>query len=120
MITVMQNLPENIIGFKYESQITAEDYESVLFPLFEAASKKYKELNVLCQLSESFKGFKLGALKDDFQIGVKYFSRWNKIAFVSDKEGMNHLVKVFGFLIPAKVETFSSQQVDEALRWLSE
>ena len=82
MITRIENLPENIIGLKYDGQVTAADYESVIFPVLERASEKSKDLKILCQLTENFKGFDLGALKDDFKIGIKYFRDWKKIAFV--------------------------------------
>ncbi len=32
---------------------------------------------------------------------------------------MNHEVKAFGFLVPAKVKTFENKGMDEAMRWLT-
>ncbi|HUZ61013.1 MAG TPA: STAS/SEC14 domain-containing protein [Hanamia sp.] len=90
------------------------------FLLLRAAVKKNKDLKVLCWLGENFKGFKLGALKEDMVIGIKYFKDWKKIAFVSDKEWMNHTVKAFGFLMPAKVRTFENKGMNAAIKWLSE
>lgn len=120
MITLIKNLPGDIIGFSYDDEVTAADYEKVLFPAIEKGAKKSKDLNVLCRLGENFKGFKLGALKEDMEIGIKYFKDWKKIAFVSDKEWMNHTVKAFGFLVPAKVRTFENKEMDTAIKWLSE
>ncbi len=82
--------------------------------------KKRKALNVLCLLGENFKGFKLGALKEDLEIGIKYFKDWKKIAFLSDKEWMKHTVKAFGFLVPAKVRTFENKEMEAAIKWLPE
>ena len=62
-------------------------------------------------MAESFKDFNLGALKDDVEIGLKYYRDWKKIAFVSDNEWMNHAVKAFGFLVPAKVKTFDNKDM---------
>lgn len=119
MITFIENLPENIIGLKYEGQVTAADYESVIFPALERASEKSKDLKILCELTDKFKGFDLGALKDDFAIGIKYFRDWKKIAFVSENEWMNHMVKALGFLIPAQIRIFKKINMDEAIKWLS-
>ena len=119
MITRIENLPENIIGLKYEGQVTAADYESVIFPALETTSAKSEGLKILCQLTDNFKGFNLGALKDDFEIGIKYYKDWKKIAFVSENEWMNHTVKAFGFLIPGHVRTFKKSNMDEAIKWLS-
>lgn len=120
MIALIKNMPDNIVAFRYDDEVTATDYETVLFPAVEAALRKSKNLKVLWQLGENFKGFKLGALKDDMELGLKYFRDWKKIAFVSDKEWMNHTVKAFGFLIPGKVKTFEKKNMHEAIKWLEE
>lgn len=120
MITLIKNIPDDIIGFSYDEEVTGADYETVVFPAVEAAEKKSKDLKVLIHLSENFTGFKLGALKDDLDIGLKYFRDWKKIAFVSDKEWINHIVKAIGFLMPAKVRTFENIEMNEAIEWLSE
>jgi hypothetical protein len=75
---------------------------------------------VLLQLGEKFTRFDLGALKDDMEIGLKYFKDWKKNAVVSDKDWMNHTVKAFGFLMPGKVRTFENKEMDAAIKWLSE
>lgn len=62
MITVIKNLPENIMGFRYEGQVTGEDYESVLLPAVTIAFKQNKSLKVLCQLAEDFEGFHFSAI----------------------------------------------------------
>lgn len=120
MITLIENIPGDIIAFRYDGEVTATDYETILFPAVEAAFKKSKALKALCQVGENFKGFKLGALKDDMELGLKYFRDWKKIAFVSDQEWMNHTVKAFGFLVPAKVKTFENKSMNEAIKWLEE
>lgn len=120
MITRIENLPADIIGYRYDGEVTATDYETVLFPAVEAAVQQNKELKVLCLLGEEFKGFDLSALKDDAALGFHYFKNWKKIAFVSDKDWLNHVVKAFGFLMPGKVRTFKTADFEEAKNWLAE
>ena len=71
-------------------------------------------------MDESFKGFSLGAAKDDMKMGIKYFRDFKKIAFVSDKKWMNRTVMAFGFLIPGHVRTFKNKKLDDAIKWLLE
>lgn len=118
MISIISKLPENIVGFKYDGKVTAKDYESILFPAIESAFGKSKDLKMLCQMADSFEGFKAGAIMDDIQLGIKYFRDWKKIAFVSKKNWMIHAVRTFGFLIPGQVQTFKKKK--EAISWLSE
>ena len=78
MITLIKSLPDNIIGCRYKGQVTDAYSESVLFPAVVTAFKKNKKLKVLLQLSENFEGFNFGALKDDVEVGLKYFASWKK------------------------------------------
>lgn len=120
MITLIKNLPDNIIGFRYKGKVTAKDYEKVLFPEFEKAHKKGKQIKVLWVLEKDFDAFTMGAVWDDMEMGIKYFRDWIKIAFVSDKKWMNHTVRAFGFLIPGHVRTFKNKKMDDAIKWLLE
>ena len=120
MVTITKNLPEDIVGFKYDEHVTKEDYENVLFPLFKTALEKSKDLKVLCEVADSFKDFNLGAIKDDMEIWLKYYTDWKKIAFVSDHEWMVHMVKAFKILIPAKIKIFENKDRIKAINWLEE
>ena len=120
MISIIKELPNNIIGFRCKGKVTAKDYESVLYPAFEKALKKSKKLKVLWQMDESFKRFSLDAAKDDMQMGIKYYHAWERIAFVSDKKWMSRIVTAFGFLIPGHVCTFKNKKLSEAISWLQE
>ena len=120
MIALIKDLPENIVGFKYSGEVTDTDYESVLFPTIRNADIKNNHLNILCKIEDDFTGFNLGAMKDDFELGFKYFKDWGKIAVVSEKSWLNHLTQALSFLIPAKVKVFDNQEMDKAITWLTE
>ncbi len=120
MIKPIENLPDNIIGFRYEGEVTNEDYKTVLYPVVEAALKKTKELKMLLEITESFAKFTLHAAWDDAAIGFKYFRDWKKIAFLSDKEWLNHTIKALSFLTPGQSRTFATNQMEEAISWLKE
>ena len=91
-----------------------------LFSAVEVDLKRSKNLKVLCRLIDNFKNFKLGALKDDMEMGWKYLREWEKIVFFSDRECMDHAVKAFWFLVPAKVKTFDDKNMNEAIKWWKE
>jgi hypothetical protein len=47
-----------------------------------------------------------------------HYSRWEKVAAVSDKEWLRHSVDVFGYLIPGEVKAFTLDQEAEARSWV--
>ena len=74
MIKIIPKLPKNIVGFEFNGTVTPKDYESTLYPALEVGLKKNNDLDVLCFIAKNFEGFKAGAVLEDLQLGVKYFS----------------------------------------------
>jgi hypothetical protein len=119
MIELKQNVPGNVIAFKFIGQVTGDDYENVLIPAMEAALGKHNKVRALAQLGPDFTGFEAAAMWDDAKVGLKHYTSWEKIALVTDIEWVIQAVKIFGFLVPGEVKRFSNDQLAEALNWVT-
>lgn len=115
----MSNLPDNVLGFSAEGQITGTDYETVLIPAVEKKLKSNKKINLLYHLGNNFMGFDLNAMLDDAKIGMKHLSSWGKIALVSDHNMINTFAKFFGYLLPCEIRIFSDAELESAKEWIS-
>ena len=120
MVELMQDLPENVIGFNATGKVTGDDYETVLIPAMEAAIEKHDKVRALGQLGPEFGGFEASAMWDDAKVGMKHYTSWEKIALVTDIDWIINSVKVFGFLVPGEVKLFGNDQLDEAKTWVTE
>ncbi|MEO6902785.1 MAG: STAS/SEC14 domain-containing protein [Bacteroidia bacterium] len=118
MIKEIENLPKNVVGFSYIGKVTGKDYESVVFPAVEKATKGKKKINILITFEKSFDKISLKAMVDDSIVGLKYIKSWKKIAIVSDHNKINHLIKAFSFLVPAEIKIFTLSKIDKALVWI--
>jgi hypothetical protein len=56
----------------------------------------------------------------DAKLGLRDLKSWEKIAVVSDKDWVEHLVKAFGWMIPGEVRVFESDELDEAKEWAAD
>lgn len=61
----------------------------------------------------------VGVWWDDFKMAIKHFSKWNKIAIVSDHDLIKKLANIFGFAYPGEARGFKLNQYDEAYNWVS-
>jgi hypothetical protein len=120
MIELIQDVPDNVIAFKFTGKVTGDDYETVLIPAMEAALEKYDKVRALAQMGPEFSGFEASAMWDDAKVGLKHYTNWEKIALVTDVEWVIHSVKVFGVLVPGEVKLFSNDQLAAALAWVAE
>lgn len=120
MLTIMNDLPDNVLGISAEGKVTGEDYKTVLIPAVEEKLKTHKKIRFLYHLGNGFTGFDLTAMLDDSLVGLKHLFAWEKCALVSDHKMIDIFVKFFGYLIPCQVRIFKENHLEKAKKWVSE
>lgn len=118
MIEMLSGFSDNIVAARAVGRVTREDYESVLIPCVEAAAKKHRELRCYYEISGDFAGMALGAMWEDFKVGVEYWARWERVAVVTDVGWIAHTMDLFRFLMSAQVRVFPASEKAEAHAWI--
>jgi hypothetical protein len=119
MITIMDNLPANVLGVSAEGKITRTDYKSVLIPVVEEQLNANKKLRMLYQLGNDFTGFELTTLLDEARMGMKYLSTWDRIALVSEHLMANTFAKFFSHMVSCEFRVFKNTELEEAKKWIA-
>lgn len=120
MMTLVPDLPENVVGVSAQGRVSAEDYKRVLIPAVEEALKKQKKIRFFYDLGTEFSGMEMGAMWEDFTFGMGHLRSWERIAVVTDNEWIKHSVQAFGFMMPCPVRVFGNKQKSEAMAWITE
>jgi hypothetical protein len=121
MLQFINDLPENIVGIHAIGEVTKEDVDTVLIPRLEDLVKRQGEINYLLVLETDAQNFTAGAWLDDIKVGLKHFTKWKKVAVVTDQKTVEWFTSnIFRFLIPGKAQGFSLDKLDEAVKWISE
>ena len=120
MILHLKDLPINIVGFKAIGEITEKDFVENVMPKVKALIDKTDKLNYLLVLETSLKNFTFGAWMKDAVIGIKYFTKWNRAAIVTDKEAIRMFTNFFSYLIPGEFKGFEHKDLQKAIDWVSE
>lgn len=120
MIELMQDLPDEVLGFSASGKVTGDDYEQVLIPAVEAKLKAHPKVRLLYHLGAAFEGFEAEALWDDAKVGMHHLNDWERIAVVTDTGWIRGAVKVFGFAMPGRIRTFADGELAQAKDWISE
>jgi len=119
MIKLIQDLPDNVLGFEASGTVSGKDYETVLIPAVETKLKTSPKIRLLYHLGSDFKGYDLEAMWDDAKVGIGHLTAWEKIAVVTDTKWIQNGVKVFGFVIPGEVQVFSDDELANAKEWVA-
>jgi hypothetical protein len=119
MITLIENLGDNVIGLSASGTVTGHDYENVVIPAVEQALAKHRKVRLLYHCGPEFKGFDAAAMWDDAKVGLHHFSAWERIAVVSDIVWVRAATKIFGFALPGPVRVFHNDELGAATEWVA-
>jgi len=120
MIRLIDNLPDNVIGFEAIGEVHAGDYETVLDPAVDEALRTYDKIRFLYVLGNEFTGYSGKAMWEDTKVGLDHWTKWERIALVTDHMGYRDGANAVGWMIPGGFKTFSVADLDLAEAWVSE
>jgi len=120
MLQLIKDMPDHVAAIHAVGDVTREDFENTLEPIFDELVSTCGEINYLLILETNGSNFSPGAWWRDLVLMLKYYSKWNKIAVVTDKRGVEWFTDVFKFVVPAETNCFPLDKLDEAIKWISE
>ena len=119
MIKQLENLPENMVGFSAEGDVTEEDYENSVLPACKRVVEKTGTLNFMLVLNTDVKNFTYGAWMQDAYLGIKNLFKWNHVAIVTDKDGIRKLTDIMSVFVPGEFKGFEHSELQDAIDWVS-
>lgn len=120
MFTEIANLPAGAIGFEASGLVTTADRRTVLEPTLGTARAAGDGIRLLYVAGRDFAGYEDGGLLDDAVFGTRYFTAFDRIAFVADAGPYDRAVAALEGLMPAALKTFPTRDLDAAKAWLAE
>jgi len=119
MLQFINDLPPHVVGIHAIDEVTKEDMNTVLIPKLDELVAKQNEINYLLVLETNVSNFTAGAWWEDFKLGLKNFTKWNRIAIVSDQKAVELFSDVFKVFIPGKSKGFPLSELQDAVTWVS-
>jgi len=120
MLQLIKDLPEHVAAIHAVGEVTSEDYEDTLVPVFDEFVNGGDEINYLLVQETNGSNFTPAVCWRELKLMLKYYRKWNKIAVVTDKSGVEWFTDVFKFVVPADTKGFTLDKLDEAIKWVSE
>ena len=59
-----------------------------------------------------------GAVWEDFRVGVEYWTRWERVAVVTDVTWIANVVNALRFLLPGQIRVFPIDEKETAHDWV--
>jgi hypothetical protein len=119
VITVLENLPDNVVGVEASGKVTADDYRKTLVPAIERQREKHGKVRMLYVIGDDFDGFTAGALWQDERIFDRHPLSFEKIAVATDSRAIRGVIEGLGWMVPGAVKLFAADEVDQAREWVT-
>ena len=120
MIEVIHGMPAYVTAFRATGTVTREDYHKTINPLVKSVVKAFNEVNYMLVLNTALRNYTTGAWIEDALLGVRYFTKWKKLAIVTEKNGIKRFTDIFGKLIPPQTKGFKMEDLSIAKQWISD
>lgn len=118
MILQIPDLPDTMVGFLADGEVTQEDFEIVKLQVSNLVEKTGK-LNYLLVLENSPSDFTLGAWLQDAMLGIKHITKWNRAAIISDSETVIKFTDFFSRIMPGEFRGYHKTEYTTAVNWVS-
>lgn len=120
MIEILKGFPSNVVAIACHGEVTRQDYDDVLIPAVEKALQSHDKIRFLYQVGADFMGYEAGAAWEDFKTGMEHFSRWERVAIITDIEWIAASVKMFNVLLPGTVRIYPLSEGAKARLWITQ
>ena len=119
MLQFIKDLPDHVVGIRATGEVDKDDYNKVLIPRMEELVKRQGEIDYLLVLETDVQNFSMAAWWQDFMLGLKNFTKWKKVAIVTDQKSVVWFSDMFSHLIPGESRGFALSDLNEAIDWVS-
>jgi SpoIIAA-like len=118
MIELLKGFPDDVVAVSCKGRVTKSDYDTVLVPTVEKALKAHEKVRLYYEAGPGFGGIDPAAAWEDFKVGMEHFTRWQRVAVVTDVDWIRHTMRLFSFIMPGDMRVFPVAEATQARVWI--
>jgi hypothetical protein len=120
MIELLKGFPDNVVAIACHGEVTRQDYDTVLIPAVEKALKSHDKVRLLYEVGPDFASYDAGAAWEDFKTGMEHYSRWERVAVITDIEWIKLAMRLFSVFLPGAMRVYSMADAAKARLWITQ
>ncbi len=119
MIEILQGYPDEVLAISGAGRITADDYRNVLAPEVERRIARHGSVRILYYLGPKYQSFSSSAVWSDILFGLSNWSRFGRVALVTDVEWIRASASFFMPFFRGDLRVFGARELNAASAWIS-
>src|SRR5215218_8825419 len=120
MIGLIDGLPDEVVGLEAVGEVESADYDAIAAPAVKHALERHPKIRLIHVLDDRFTGYTAGGALHDAMLGLAHPRCFDRIAVVTDSEGIRRLVNTAGWAMPGDLKLFPNLEREQAEAWVTE
>src|SRR4051794_19005614 len=120
MVELLTDFPPHVAAYRAAGKVNKEEYERVVMNRVDAVVEQFGKINFLVLLETDFENYSAGAILDYLKVSFEHFSKWNRMAIVTDERWVRTAYDMLSPLVHGVVNGYELKQYEEAKQWVSE
>jgi SpoIIAA-like len=119
MIELLPDMPKGVMGIRVSGRVRGDDLRDFKPAMDELL--KTDEIRIVEVIAPDYEGFGPGGFVEDLKLGfgtvLSHHSAFKRIAVVSDKDWVAHVLHAVGWMVPGDLAFFGLDELDRAKEW---
>lgn len=119
MIELLPDMPEGVTGIRVSGRLRGDELREFK-PAVESLMKT-GDVRIVEVIESDYEGFGPGGLVEDLKLGLgtvlPHHSAFKRIAVVSDKEWVAHVLHALAWMVPGELAVFGLDELERAKEW---
>ena len=119
MVTLLTGFPPHVAAYKASGAVSKEEYENIVMHRVDEVARQFGHINFLVRLETDFDNYSLAAFLDYIKVSFEHFSKWNRMAIVSDERWLRKAYEILSKLVPGEIRSYPLDDFSTAKEWVS-
>ncbi|KLO28726.1 hypothetical protein ABW16_11360 [Mycolicibacter heraklionensis] len=119
MIELLPDMPQGVTGLRVSGRLRGDELREIKPSLHELLQGG--DVRIVEVIDSDYEGFGPGGLAEDIKLGLgavlPHHSAFKRIAVVSDKDWVAHVLHALEWMIPGELKVFGLDEVERAKEW---
>lgn len=119
MIELLPDMPNGVTGVRVSGRLRGDELRHAKPDIEDMLNTG--EIRIVEVIAPDYEGFGPGGFAEDIKLGLgmvfSHHSAFKRIAIVSDKDWVGHVLHAVAWMIPGELAVFGLDELDRAKEW---
>ena len=119
MVELLADFPAHVAAYRATGSVSKEEYRDVVISRVNEVALQFGHINFLVRLETDMDNYSIGAFLKYLKVSFQHFSKWNRMAIVSDERWVRTAYDTLSLLVPGEIKGYPLAEYEEAKAWVS-